>query len=909
MAVSAAAVLARASQLLASEATPDRALDAVLAWIVPALADWGTVTLRDGDSGDDGDGGDEGDGDGPGIDRPARTVAARHADAVREPLMADLLAAPPPSAGPTGTVRVEPVVDDTVLDRLAPHPEARQVWVDLGASSAAVVPLVTARSVIGEIVLVAGPAGRVADPVALDTVSQLAHRVALLVEQTWLVRRAGAAAGTRGRSEVRSLLDTVLAHAPAATAILDTELRVLHGNEAFARIGGLPAAAITDEALAEVLPDLADAIVPVARQVVTTGESVDRAELLADQRGDADAVTGTDGAGRRHGRDWQLSAFPILPPSGDPFGVGLLLVDVTDARRVANDLIESATRLDLALAAGGLGIWDWDVTTGEVVWSGTLEEVMALPGGFGRTQEAFLDVVHPDDREATREGFAAAAREGSEYHSELRVTRGDGELRWVEVRGRVLTIHPDGPERMIGVAADVTDRRLIDEIKARLLEREHEARVVAEDARERLAFVAEASVTLISTLDAQAAYEHITRLVVPRLADWCVVDARDDDGELREVALAHRHPAAEPDVRLLRRRRQELGGDGIWSVRRAVRTGSSELVLDITDADLAAVAGDEDHLAALRRLAPRSAMVVPLVARGRVLGGVTLVAAGDRRFQPDDLTLAEDLAARAAMAVDNARLFESRSRVARALQQTLLPPALPDIPGAEVAARYRVAKGGIEIGGDFYDLFEQSDGVWVVVIGDVCGKGPEAAAVTGLFRHTLRAVAVRQRSPARVLRLTNDAILGQIDDTRFCTAAMLRLRPEPGRGRAQATIACGGHPRPIVVRSSGDVEPIGKGGTLLGVLPEPTIVDVDFTLGPGDAVVLYTDGVTEARRGDSLFGEARLLEVLADAAGAGATAAHLADAVASAVDRFQEGAANDDTAILVARVPPPPPPA
>jgi PAS domain-containing protein len=287
--------------------------------------------------------------------------------------MAQLLAGRSPSIAPAATaVVVEPVVDGTVLDRLAPHPEARQVWLELGAASAMVVPLVAAGRAIGEIILVAGPSGRAVEPAMRDTVSQLAQQVALLVEQTWLVREAGAGAGTRGRSEVRSLLDTVLAHAPAATAILDSDLRVLHGNEAFARIGGLPAAAITDEALAEVIPDLADAIVPVARQVVATGESVDRAELIADEPGEADQGARRHGGGRRHGRDWQLSAFPILRPSGDPFGVGLLLVDVTDARRVANELIESATRLDLALAAGGLGIWDWDLTTGEVVWSGTL---------------------------------------------------------------------------------------------------------------------------------------------------------------------------------------------------------------------------------------------------------------------------------------------------------------------------------------------------------------------------------------------------------------------------------------------------------------------------------------------------------------------------------------------------------
>ncbi|MEJ7584028.1 MAG: PP2C family protein-serine/threonine phosphatase [Acidimicrobiales bacterium] len=184
------------------------------------------------------------------------------------------------------------------------------------------------------------------------------------------------------------------------------------------------------------------------------------------------------------------------------------------------------------------------------------------------------------------------------------------------------------------------------------------------------------------------------------------------------------------------------------------------------------------------------------------------------------------------------------------------------------------------------------------MIGDVCGKGPGAAAVTGLFRHTLRAVALTERSPAGVLRGTNDAILGRIEDTRFCTAALVKL--DTSAGRALATVACGGHPRPLVVRATGSVEPVEVSGTLLGVLPDPVLPEVEVELGVGDAIVLFTDGVTEARRGEDLFGEARLRDVLTEAVRAGVvTSAGLADSIVAAIDDYQDGVGHDDTAIVV----------
>jgi sigma-B regulation protein RsbU (phosphoserine phosphatase) len=228
---------------------------------------------------------------------------------------------------------------------------------------------------------------------------------------------------------------------------------------------------------------------------------------------------------------------------------------------------------------------------------------------------------------------------------------------------------------------------------------------------------------------------------------------------------------------------------------------------------------------------------------------------------------------------------------------------LPHIDSLGLAARYRVAEADIEIGGDFYDVIEVGDACWGVVVGDVCGRGPEAAALTGLMRHSVRTSVVRESLPSRVLAQTNDAVLDQIDDARFCTAAYLRLEPGPVGAPVRVLASSAGHPRPVVLRADGSAELVDCAGLLLGVVPSPALVDVELTLGAGDSIVLYTDGVTEARRGKELFGEQRLLDELRSLAGLDA------DGIAAGLDEvvraFQDGA-NDDVAIVVVQVPPSP---
>ena len=200
------------------------------------------------------------------------------------------------------------------------------------------------------------------------------------------------------------------------------------------------------------------------------------------------------------------------------------------------------------------------------------------------------------------------------------------------------------------------------------------------------------------------------------------------------------------------------------------------------------------------------------------------------------------------------------------------------------------------MGGDFYDVFQTSDGACYAAIGDVQGKGPEAAAVTGLARYTIRAVATSERNPSRILRTLNQTLLNEGTD-RFATVALARLQTT--NGSAQLFVSCGGHPLPYVIRATGEVETAECQGSLLGVFPEPELRDYTGELGPGDAVIFYTDGVTEERAGDEVFGEDHLLPLLRECVGLDADA--VAGRIEQAVLDFRAEEPRDDMAILVLR--------
>jgi serine phosphatase RsbU (regulator of sigma subunit) len=292
-------------------------------------------------------------------------------------------------------------------------------------------------------------------------------------------------------------------------------------------------------------------------------------------------------------------------------------------------------------------------------------------------------------------------------------------------------------------------------------------------------------------------------------------------------------------------------------------------------------------------------MIVPLVCRGHALGALTLVSTvSGRRYTQDDLRLVEDLAGRVAFPIDNARLYEERARVARTLQENLLPPALPAIPGAELAARYYAAAAGADVGGDFYDVFPTGSRSWGLVLGDVSGKGVEAAAITALARHTIRTAAMTTKRPSSVLNILNAALIEQIEDERFCTAVYARV--EPRFGRLLVTTACGGHPPPYVVRSDGTVERVECEGALLGLLPDPALVDVTVELRFGDKLILYTDGLVDFRHDGKIFSSENLERLLGQCGKRGVTAS--ADLITETVVEFQDGSPRDDIALIACGV-------
>jgi serine phosphatase RsbU (regulator of sigma subunit) len=298
-----------------------------------------------------------------------------------------------------------------------------------------------------------------------------------------------------------------------------------------------------------------------------------------------------------------------------------------------------------------------------------------------------------------------------------------------------------------------------------------------------------------------------------------------------------------------------------------------------------------------------SLAVAPLVVGGEAVGAIALSFVRPRSLSAGERNFLLALADLAAHALDRARLYEERAYVARTLQAGLLPDHLDDAPGLEVAVRYHSIADGGEVGGDFYDFFSTGPDRWLAAVGDVAGKGSAAAALTGLARHTLRAIATREASPQAMLAFLNEALRRQSSEAAFCTIGCATLERR-GTGFV-VNLASGGHPYPLLVRAgTSAAEPVIVRGTLLGVEPEAALEEVEIALEPGDLLVLRTDGVEDALGPDrERFGEERIVAAVSAAAGGSAEA--VAEALDDAVDVYEDGRPRrDDRAIVVLRVTP-----
>jgi len=443
---------------------------------------------------------------------------------------------------------------------------------------------------------------------------------------------------------------------------------------------------------------------------------------------------------------------------------------------------------------------------------------------------------------------------------------------------------------------ELADRVALSLERARLAELER-AR------RGRISFLAEASDLLAGTLDQDKTIALAAQLVVPRLASWCAVYLADDGtpqapayvwhcDETRGDALAALLARMPPPVPLSAGMGIDTGmvmGAHRWSFsgvpRSALPPGTADLASD-------------------------TVWCCPLVARSRALGAFVIGRPAGERFPREAIEMVEDLGRRAALALDNARLYSQQLQTSQALQRSLLPPEVPKVQGVDLAVEYTAAGEGNEVGGDFYDLFAVADGRWRFSIGDVCGTGPQAAAVTGLARYTMRILAREGRGIAAVLDRLNRLILDEGPRARFLTLvhgeitsiAAGRVGSVPEREPAvRVSLVCAGHPPPLLMRAGDKPELAASPQPLLGVLDEVSFRAKSLKLYSGDVLLCVTDGVTERRHAGRLFDDDDGLR-RAFATCGGLNAGGVAARIMRAVRSFAPEPPADDMALIVMRV-------
>lgn len=660
---------------------------------------------------------------------------------------------------------------------------------------------------------------------------------------------------------------------------------------------------------------------------------------------------------------------------------------------------------ELAIAAAGIGTYDWDLTTGRLVWDDRLLAMFGYDRAtFDERIEGFEARVHPDDR-ATVDRLLHEAIDGcTEYEMQYRIEPGDGTTRWVAARGRAMP-GPDGTAaRVVGAAFDVTARhdsearvaRVVESIPTaffaldrtwrftyvnsaaeRVLGRRREdllggvlwdlfpaavgsefereyrrameqgatvvfdayypepldawyevrawpdgdglsvyfldftarrrAQDAAERAVERAALMASVTNRLAETLDAEEAVARLAQLVVPALADWCVVTLIDDDESrgprrrLRDVGSWH----AEPDRRALVERyaRTRLAALSNRSfLIRALDSGEVVAVPHDATAQIRGMLAPGEARDLLDLLAPASATVLPLRARGRTVGAISLFNGSERGpIGPDDQGTAQEVAGRAGLALDNSRLYRRQRQVAEELQRSLLT-APPEPDHVQIVVRYEPAAEAAKVGGDWYDAFLQRDGATVLVIGDVVGHDITAAAAMGQVRSILRGIAVAtDAGPAEVVTQVDQA-LRTLQVATIATAVVARIEQSPDelvRGVTHLRWSNAGHPPPMVINPDGTVLVLGgvRPDPLLGVVPDTRRVESEVSLDRGSTVLLYTDGLVERRDRGLQDGLELLRDTLVEVAGLELDA--LCDEV---MRRMLPSRPDDDIALVAVRL-------
>ena len=538
------------------------------------------------------------------------------------------------------------------------------------------------------------------------------------------------------------------------------------------------------------------------------------------------------------------------------------------------------------VTAESLDVWRTDAQGSLLVdmpgWRGhtgqTAEELL----GFG-----WLDAVHPADRERVERSWREAVTAKGSYECEYSILSPEGRRREIVARGVPLV--DDGVVlEWVGISTDVTVTRRSEERLKR------ETRTV-QTLSKNFALLANVSESLSASLDTRQIAERLVSLVTQGLADWACVHLVNEPGDMDLAALRHEAPATQELLHEILAsfpvHQDDANGPG-----RVMRTGKPELIPSIPDELLQANAKSPEHLALIRKLPLKTALVMPLAARGHILGTLTLVRETGEPFAHTEFGLCEEIARRAGMALDNASLYERERLAAITLQRSLLPQALPTLSGAVCAARYVPGAVGTEVGGDWYDVIPLTDDTAVYVVGDVMGRGVSAAAIMGQLRSAVRAYSLDGHSPAEIIQRV-DRMVNTLDDPPITTCVVARYN---GRTRA-LEIATAGHLPPILVHPSGASEvidldpglPLGVGGAVFS--------GRTLSLDEGASLLLFTDGLVENPNQTVDEGFAKLTKAATSAVKDDSTVEQIADAVLKHMRRADEQD-DDDTALLILSV-------
>jgi serine phosphatase RsbU (regulator of sigma subunit)/PAS domain-containing protein len=510
-------------------------------------------------------------------------------------------------------------------------------------------------------------------------------------------------------------------------------------------------------------------------------------------------------------------------------------------------------------------------------------ELIGAPPGYatGKHLTAFADLA---SRAALQSQLAAAARTGTPRQAACTLLGPAGPVA-ATLTANVIT-QPDGTRLLVVTVAGPQATRTEQEQRA-------DGGVVERMTR-RMDMVTAVTRLLLdnSTFSEAVTLQRCARLLAGGIASWVIVDV-ERSGELRRQVVAG-PPGEQPDE-LARVARAVEAPPGSLPAQVHV-TGRSVVLAHADDTGILGETPDGTPL--LMLLGATSVLCVPVSDDGAGYGVLTLARqAAEGPFAVADLALAEELGWHLGVAIRVDRMFRHRSEVAEALQSSLLPASLPEVPGLDLSAAYVPASEGLEVSGDFYDVFPVQDG-WAITVGDVCGKGQEAAAMTAAARHAIRTVAHWNPDPADVLAKVNEVILAGDYEDRFVTVKLAYLRRDGDR--VQVDLASSGHPGPAVVRPDGQVDVLGGGGLPLGLFPDAEPERETLELGPDDLLFFYSDGVTEARSPDMRYFEDRLADELAGLAGR--SAADATRMIQGVVSRFSGDDLRDDMTILVARV-------